>query len=55
MLVVRATRLFVLLAVLLTLPVYGLAAVAQRSCQEQMTVSSHVVQATDCCPGKNAL
>jgi hypothetical protein len=52
MLVVRATRLFVLLAVLLTLPVYGLAAVAQRSCQEQMTASSHVVQATDCCPGK---
>jgi hypothetical protein len=48
----RATRLFVLWAVLLTLPIYGMAAVAQRSCQEQMTASSQGAQASDCCPGK---
>ena len=47
-----ATRLWVLLALLLTLPVYGLAGVAQRSCQEQMSASSHLAQVGDCCPGK---
>jgi hypothetical protein len=52
MLSMSATRLWVLLALLLTLPVYGLAGVAQRSCQEQMSASSHLAQVGDCCPGK---
>ena len=48
----RSPRFLVLWAVLLTLPVYGLAAVAQRTCQEQMTHTGHVAQAGDCCPGQ---
>jgi len=40
------------LAVLLTLPTYGLAGIAQRSCQDEMRASSHIVLAGDCCPGK---
>ena len=48
----RGTRLLILLTVLLTLPGYGLAGFVQRSCQEQMRASSHVVLASDCCPGK---
>ncbi|MBS0418801.1 MAG: hypothetical protein JSR66_13890 [Proteobacteria bacterium] len=47
-----AARLVVLLFTLLTLPVYGLAGVTQRTCQEQMSASGHTVQAGDCCPGK---
>jgi hypothetical protein len=46
------TRILVLLLTLLTLPVYGLAGVTQRSCQEQMSTSSHSAQLGDCCPGK---
>jgi hypothetical protein len=45
-------RLHVVLAILLTLPVYGLAGLTQRSCQEQMTAAHQVVVASDCCPGK---
>ena len=48
----RCTRLLVLLFTLLTLPVYGLAGVMQRSCQEQMSTVSHTPQVGDCCPGK---
>jgi hypothetical protein len=48
----RPTRLIVLLVTMLTLPVYGLAGVTQRSCQEQMSAASHTIQAGDCCPGK---
>jgi hypothetical protein len=48
----RGTRLLILLAVLLTLPGYGMAGFAQRSCQEQMRASSHVALASDCCSGK---
>jgi len=45
-------RLITVLALLLTLPVYGLAAVVQRSCQQEMSASTHVTLAGDCCPGK---
>ena len=48
----RYFRLITLLAVLLTLPGYGLASLMQRSCQEQMRASSPSVLAGDCCPGK---
>jgi hypothetical protein len=48
----RECRLLVLLALLLTLPVYGLAGMAQRTCQQQMTHTGHVAQAGDCCPGQ---
>jgi hypothetical protein len=48
-------RLLTVLALLVTLPGYGLAAVAQvRSCQEQMSTPHHVSLAGDCCPGKTA-
>lgn len=47
-------RLAVLLFTLLTLPLQGLAAVAQRSCQDQMSATSHTAQVGDCCPGKAA-
>jgi hypothetical protein len=50
--IVSTFRLHVVLAILLTLPVYGLAGLAQRSCQEQMRTSQQVVLAGDCCPGK---
>jgi hypothetical protein len=49
---VSTFRLQVVLAILLTLPCYGLAGLTQRSCQEQMRASRQVVLATDCCPGK---
>ncbi len=48
----RSIRTFVLLLTLLTLPVYGLAGVTQRSCQDQMSASNHSPQIGDCCPGK---
>ena len=46
-------RLLVVLVTLLTLPVYGLAGVTQRSCQDQMSASGHTAQLGDCCPGKS--
>jgi hypothetical protein len=49
---VRTFRLHVVLAVLLTLPGYGMAGLTQRSCQEQMGAAHQVVLASDCCPGK---
>jgi hypothetical protein len=49
---VSTFRLQVVLALLLTLPCYGLAGLTQRSCQEQMRASHSVVLASDCCPGK---
>jgi hypothetical protein len=49
---VRNFRLLTLLFVLVTLPGYGLAGLAQRSCQEQMRVPNDVSLAGDCCPGK---
>jgi hypothetical protein len=52
MLPMRASRFLVLLAVLLTLPVYGLAEAAQRTCQEQMSRTNQITQAGDCCPGQ---
>jgi hypothetical protein len=48
----RVTPLFILLAVLFSLPGYGLAGFAQRTCQEQMAATDHVSAASDCCPGK---
>src|SRR6185437_1782380 len=47
-------RLALVLLTLFTLPGYGLAGVTQRSCQEQMSASSHGALASDsdCCPGK---
>jgi len=45
-------RLHVVLAILLTLPCYGVAGLTQRSCQEQMTAAHQAVLASDCCPGK---
>jgi len=41
------------LALLLTLPIYGLAGAVQRSCQQEMSASSHITLAGDCCPGKS--
>lgn len=49
----RSIRFLVVLVTLLTLPVYGLAGVTQRSCQDQMSASSHAPQIGDCCPGKS--
>lgn len=46
-------RLITVLALLLTLPVYGLAGVVQRSCQQEMSAPTHVTLAGDCCPGKS--
>ena len=49
----RSIRLLVVLVTLLTLPIYGLAGVTQRSCQDQMSASNHATsQIGDCCPGK---
>jgi hypothetical protein len=48
----RSIRLVVLLFTLLTVPVYGLAGVTQRGCQDQMSATGHTAQAGDCCPGK---
>jgi hypothetical protein len=45
-------RLITVLALLLTLPTYGLAGVVQRSCQQEMTASTQITLAGDCCPGK---
>ena|SRR5665213_971952 len=52
MLYMRVTRFFIIVAVLLTLPGYGLAGIAQRTCQDQMASTDHVSVAGDCCPGK---
>jgi hypothetical protein len=50
----RAVRLLLVLITLLTLPLYGLAGVTQRSCQDQMSASGHhASQLGDCCPGKS--
>jgi len=50
----RSIRLLVVLVTLLTLPIYGLAGVTQRSCQDQMSASGHTgPQVGDCCPGKS--
>ena len=46
-------RLLTLVFTLLTLPAYGLAGIAQRSCQQEMTASTHISLAGDCCPGKS--
>jgi hypothetical protein len=46
-------RLITVLALLLTLPVYGLAGAVQRSCQQEMSGSTRVTLAGDCCPGKS--
>jgi hypothetical protein len=50
--IVSTIRLQVVLAILLTLPVYGLAGLTQRSCQEQMKAPHQIVLSGDCCPGK---
>jgi hypothetical protein len=52
MVYMSAIRLFILLAVVISLPGYGLAGLAQRSCQEQMAAVDPVSLAGDCCPGK---
>jgi hypothetical protein len=50
----RSIRLLVVLVTLLTLPIYGLAGMTQRSCQDQMSASGHAAsQIGDCCPGKS--
>jgi len=46
-------RLITVLAFLLTLPHYGLAGVVQRSCQQEMSASTQIILAGDCCPGKD--
>jgi hypothetical protein len=46
-------RLITVLALLLTLPMYGLAGAVERSCQQQMSASNHTTVAGDCCPGKS--
>lgn len=48
-------RLITILVLLLTLPIYSLAGVVQRSCQQEMNASTHVALAGDCCPGKSEL
>jgi hypothetical protein len=48
----RRLRLLTVLATILTLPGYGLAGLAHRSCQEEMRASGQIAQAGDCCPGK---
>lgn len=48
----RVFRLLTLIVTMLTLPGYGLAGLAHRSCQEQMSASNHPAMAGDCCPGK---
>jgi hypothetical protein len=42
----------VVLLTLFTLPGYGLANLAQRSCQEEMRAANQIALAGDCCPGK---
>ena len=49
---VRVLQLLVVLVTLVTLPVYGLAGVTHRSCQEQMSSAHHAAVPGDCCPGK---
>jgi hypothetical protein len=51
-LTMRRLGLLTVLAIILTLPGYGLAGLAQRSCQEEMQAADQIVQAGDCCPGK---
>ena len=48
-------RLITVMALLLTLPIYGLAGAVQRSCQQEMRASAHATLAGDCCPGKGDL
>jgi hypothetical protein len=48
----RMFRLLTIVVTVLTLPGYGLAGVSHRSCQEQMSSTSHVAATGDCCPGK---
>jgi hypothetical protein len=48
----RRLRLLVLLATLLTLPVYGLAGVAQLGCDAQVSSGLHDAVPSDCCSGK---
>jgi hypothetical protein len=45
-------RLITVLALLLTLPIYGLAGAVQRSCQQEMSASTQMTLVGDCCPGK---
>jgi hypothetical protein len=49
---IRMLRLLTILVIALTLPVYGLAGMTHRSCQEQMSSSDHAAVPGDCCPGK---
>jgi len=46
-------RLIPVLAILLTLPILGLAGVVQRSCQQEMSSSTQATVTGDCCPGKS--
>lgn len=54
----RLLRLLTIIATLLSLPAYGLAAVTHtRSCQEQVNTAQQAAMADDCCPheaGKKA-
>jgi hypothetical protein len=53
---VNILRPLSLLALLMTLPGYGLAGVTHvRSCQEQMDSAQLITAAGDCCPGKTDL
>jgi hypothetical protein len=49
---IRKLRLLTVLVTVLTLPGYGLAGVASRSCQEQMSSPHGIAVTGDCCPGK---
>jgi hypothetical protein len=51
---VQLPRLITVLLTLLTLPGYGLAGLAQRTCQEEMSSPTRITLAADCCPGKDA-
>ena len=48
----RRLRLLVLLGTLLTLPVYGLAGIAYRTCDPQMSAAGKTDVPADCCSGK---
>jgi hypothetical protein len=48
----RTFQLLTLIATMLTLPSYGMAGLAHRSCQEEMDGAKHMMMAGDCCPGK---
>ena len=45
-------RLLVLLGTLLTLPVYGLAGIAYRTCDPQVSAAGQTDVPADCCSGK---